>query len=82
MDQKGKRIMQKTKYVKPQSQLLDKTLAVSLGGCGTGGTPGGCGLPGYNAGTCGTGSTPNTTFRPCGTGDYALSGCSHGSHAN
>ena len=44
--------MAKNKYVKPTAQSLDRTLAVSMGGCAYGKTPGTCGLPGFSAGSC------------------------------
>jgi hypothetical protein len=49
--------MTKQKYTKPLAQALDRSLAVSIGGCSTGITPGACAAPtGYAAGTCSTGN--------------------------
>ena len=84
--------MSKQKYTKPLAQSLDRTLAVSLGGCATGITPGTCGAPGYDAGTCGSGSSVGVPVfecnagnraYPCITGNIATGGCgTFGYHAN
>jgi hypothetical protein len=60
--------MSKQKYTKPLAQALDRTLAVSIGGCSTGITPGACSAPiGYNAGTCVPGNGVGGT---CGVGNF------------
>lgn len=76
--------MANPKYVKPQVQALNRTLAVSIGGCNAGITPGTCGLPGNTAGTC----DPNgaTVGVPAGDacvlpGNYAVGGCNPGFNA-
>lgn len=76
--------MKKNKYVKPQSKALDRTLAVSMGGCSTGATPGTCGLPGFWAGTCSpTGDNEGMAPTCPSTGSFAQGGCSpSGFHAN
>jgi len=74
--------MSKPKYVKPQVQLLDKILAISLGGCATGNTPGTCGLPGYGAGTCSPTGNTEGIAPVCGPGSWAAGGCSTGQNAN
>ena len=86
--------MKKPKYVPPRAELLDRTMAVSIGGCSTGVTPGTCGIPGYAAGTCaptgdGEGGTGAECTIPglgagleCSTGNFAGGGCSTGNRAN
>jgi hypothetical protein len=75
--------MKKPRYVKPQSRALDRMLAVSIGGCSTGSTPGTCGLPGYHAGTCNpTGDAEGTGPTCLSTGFFAQGGCSTGQWAN
>lgn len=75
--------MTRAKYVKPQAQALDRTLAVSIGGCNTGITPGTCGLPGYSAGTCDpSGSSAGVPVgAPCTQGNFATGGCNPGFNA-
>jgi hypothetical protein len=75
--------MEKSRYVKPQAQLLDRTLAVSIGGCAFGASPGTCGLPGNSAGTCNPSGVGQGVGTPCGPGLTALGGCSPvGTRAN
>ena len=72
----------KKQYLKPEAQLLDRSLAVSIGGCAVGNSPGTCGLPGTRAGTCSpTGTQQGVLGRICTPGDYALTGCSVGNWA-
>jgi hypothetical protein len=85
--------MPKPVYVKPRAQSLDGTLAVSVGGCNTGGTPGSCNT-GHKAGTCTKGAAVGApsgalcqpgagAARGCGVGQSALGGCgAFGQRAN
>ena len=72
--------MKKRRYEKPQAQLLDRSLAVSMGGCSVGNTPGACGT-GYDAGTCNDGSNEGAGT-VCSTGSAAQGGCSTGNNAD
>lgn len=73
--------MPKQKYTKPLAQALDRTLAVSIGGCTTGITPGACAAPtGYSAGTCTTGDAVGVSIFPCNPGNFAYP-CQAGSRA-
>ena len=86
--------MEKREYLKPSAQLLDRSLAVSIGGCAQGWTPGTCGLPGNQAGTCNpTGTSEGGVGATCAsglgaglecsnTGQFAGGGCSLGQRAN
>ena len=77
-------------YVKPEARLLDRTVAVSVGGCGGGSHPGACG-EGFSAGTCSPGSSVGVsycttgaavyTYLYCGEGFGAKSGCNVGHYA-
>ena len=78
--------MAKNKYVKPLAQSLDRTLAVSMGGCAYGKTPGTCGLPGFNAGSCNPTGTDVGVPYPGGgtcnpTGSAASWDCVNGARA-
>lgn len=77
--------MSRPKYEQPTAYVLDRTLAVSLGGCTSGFTPGTCGLPGNYAGTCDpTGASEgNPGGQICTTtGNFAQTGCTNGNSAN
>lgn len=84
--------MRRREYVKPVARLLDRSLAVSVGGCLQGSLPGTCGKPGYSAGTCDpTGSSVGvdycqpgagvSEYKFCQPGLSARSGCSTGMSA-
>ena len=67
--------MTRQRYVKPQAQLLDRALAVSIGGCAAGPTPGNCGTPGFRAGTCLLPGNQEGVAPKCEGGSYAQGGC-------
>jgi len=72
--------MARQRYVRPQAQLLDRSVAAAAGGCYAGSVPGGCNV-GYLASTCSVGSGEKVNPTCTLPGEGATWGCGPGHYA-